>query len=140
MSKIKVSGNKMHEIKIKHFLQTNVTLVWSGWTDDLAGVHHYDYEIYELLKSGDRLVQDLKPTLEKKDISSTEPKVSVAMLLFRFNWSSKQFYVYMLYLILLFWAMAIVVLLNITKRNRLKLDQSLDLYFVERHNNGFPLR
>ena len=63
-----------------HFLfKASVTVSWNGWQDDLAGIHHYEYDVFELTSDGAQLMQDLSTVVEGRNILATQKNVSTQL-------------------------------------------------------------
>lgn len=56
--------------------KANIIVSWNGWQDDLAGIHHYEYDVFELASDGTQLTQGLSTVAEGKNISATQEQVS----------------------------------------------------------------
>ena len=52
-----------------------VIVTWDGWTDDLAGVEHYNYEVFELASDGIKLKAGTKAVSTGNNILLGTPTV-----------------------------------------------------------------
>jgi len=56
------------------YFQSTIPITWRHWTDDLAGLDHYEYEVYNLQYDGSSLKEGSKVT------SSNQIQQSVSMV------------------------------------------------------------
>lgn len=61
--------------------KAKVIVSWNGWQDDLAGIHHYEYDVFELTSDGTQLTQGLSTVAEGKNISATQEQASTYLFL-----------------------------------------------------------
>lgn len=56
--------------------QEDIKFKWSRWTDDLSGIDHFEYEVYELVINGSQLDHIIGTVVDRnKNMSVTTSEV-----------------------------------------------------------------
>ncbi|VDI60122.1 Hypothetical predicted protein, partial [Mytilus galloprovincialis] len=50
--------------------KANVPISWDEWKDDMAGLHHYEYQVFELASDGSKLVQGTSMVAQDLNITT----------------------------------------------------------------------